>query len=273
MALPSSGPLSISAIRNEQVNNGGFASSYSLRQLSANAGKSSPDAISEFYGYAANPIPTSGLLIQVDAGNSSSYPGSGTTWTDISGNGNSATLVGLGYTSDGGGAITFPNNCSSYATFGDKNAFTTKFSFFLWVKRSNGANARIMSKDIGYYTNREYAIQVGGSGQLNTIVWNQSGTLAIASGGGNIGTGWTMVGGTWDGSTIRTYNNNALNSTAALSGTTTYNSSMPLELGRVQEGCFEPFAGSIAMMIMYNRAVSGTEVTQIFNAYKSRYGY
>ena len=53
MALPSSGPLSISAIRDEEVNNGGFASTYSLYQLSINAGKASPDAISEFYGYSA----------------------------------------------------------------------------------------------------------------------------------------------------------------------------------------------------------------------------
>lgn len=55
MALPSSGQLSIADIRNEQVNNGGFASTYSLRQLSSNAGKSTPDAISEFYGYNACP--------------------------------------------------------------------------------------------------------------------------------------------------------------------------------------------------------------------------
>jgi hypothetical protein len=54
MALPSSGPLSISEIRNEEVNNGGFASTYSLYQLSINAGKASPDAISEFYGYSAS---------------------------------------------------------------------------------------------------------------------------------------------------------------------------------------------------------------------------
>jgi len=53
MALPNSGPLSISEIRDEEVNNGGFASTYSLYQLSINAGKVSPDAISEFYGYSA----------------------------------------------------------------------------------------------------------------------------------------------------------------------------------------------------------------------------
>lgn len=52
MPLPSSGPLSISAIRNELV--GTYGSSYSLRQLSSWAGFSTPDSISEFYGYSAN---------------------------------------------------------------------------------------------------------------------------------------------------------------------------------------------------------------------------
>jgi hypothetical protein len=46
--IPSSGAISISQIAQELVNVG----SYSLRALSANAGKSVPDSISEFYGYA-----------------------------------------------------------------------------------------------------------------------------------------------------------------------------------------------------------------------------
>lgn len=50
MPLPSSGQISISQIRNELIGNG---SSYSLRQLSAWAGKSTPDAMSEFYNYSA----------------------------------------------------------------------------------------------------------------------------------------------------------------------------------------------------------------------------
>lgn len=59
MALQSSGAISISEIRNEQVNNGGMSSTYSLRGLSSNAGYGTPDAMSEFYGYsAAPPAPT-----------------------------------------------------------------------------------------------------------------------------------------------------------------------------------------------------------------------
>lgn len=48
MALQGSGAISLSQIRNELVSQN---SSYSLRSLSATAGKSTPDSMSEFYGY------------------------------------------------------------------------------------------------------------------------------------------------------------------------------------------------------------------------------
>jgi hypothetical protein len=51
MALQSSGAISISQIRNEL--NPVYGSSYSLRQLSSWAGKGTPDAMSEFYGYTS----------------------------------------------------------------------------------------------------------------------------------------------------------------------------------------------------------------------------
>jgi hypothetical protein len=48
------------------------------------------------------------LVLYLDAGNSSSYPGTGTTWTDLSGNGNHFTLYnGTGYSIGGGGSLTF----------------------------------------------------------------------------------------------------------------------------------------------------------------------
>lgn len=50
MALPSSGAISISQIKSELG-----SGSNSLRSLSASAGKSTPDSMSEFYGYASTP--------------------------------------------------------------------------------------------------------------------------------------------------------------------------------------------------------------------------
>ena len=43
--------------------------------------------------FYSNPkIVTDGLTLLLDAGSENSYPGSGTTWTDLSGNGYDATL-------------------------------------------------------------------------------------------------------------------------------------------------------------------------------------
>ena len=53
-------------------------------------------------------IVTDGLVLCLDAANSKSYPGSGTTWTDLSGNGNNGTLVnGVGYSGDNLGSLSF----------------------------------------------------------------------------------------------------------------------------------------------------------------------
>ena len=55
-------------------------------------------------------IITDGLVLCLDAGNTKSYPGSGTTWTDLSGNGNNGTLTnmdGANLDSANGGSFTF----------------------------------------------------------------------------------------------------------------------------------------------------------------------
>jgi hypothetical protein len=59
-------------------------------------------------GIAYNPaIIRSNLVLCLDAANPKSYPGSGTTWTDLSGFGNNGTLInGVGYSSDNLGSFT-----------------------------------------------------------------------------------------------------------------------------------------------------------------------
>lgn len=53
-------------------------------------------------------IVTNGLVLYLDAGSSKSYPGSGTTWTDLSGNNNNGTLInGPTYSSGNKGSIVF----------------------------------------------------------------------------------------------------------------------------------------------------------------------
>ena len=52
-------------------------------------------------------IVTDGLVLCLDAGNSKSYPGSGTAWNDLSRNGNNGTLNGPTFNSADRGSIVF----------------------------------------------------------------------------------------------------------------------------------------------------------------------
>ena len=90
MALPTSGPLSFQQIATEL----GVNPPLSLAAMSTTAGFSAPFAVTNFYGYSGGGIVTTGLILNLDAGNPSSYSGSGTTWTDLTGNGYNAELIG-----------------------------------------------------------------------------------------------------------------------------------------------------------------------------------
>ena len=84
MTLPSSGQLGINAIRNELGTSNG-----SLRGLSAQAGKSTPDAISEFYGYSSAQVPYAyqSPIVLHDFGYTPSYGNGKANVADLSGNG------------------------------------------------------------------------------------------------------------------------------------------------------------------------------------------
>ena len=112
MALQSSGPISIADIRNEQVNNGGFASAYDLRTLSSNAGKSTPDGMDEFYGYSAASYYQYGSPFMLfDFSATANYSNAGSQITDLSGNSNHGVFV----TGTGKGSATTINGYSATA--------------------------------------------------------------------------------------------------------------------------------------------------------------
>ena len=92
----------------------------------------------------SNSIVTDGLLLHLDAGNKNSYPGSGTTWTDLTGNGYNATLINsVGYTSTSGGMLTF-NGSNQTATV-NVNSFirgntSYTFSTFFYLTTADGGS-------------------------------------------------------------------------------------------------------------------------------------
>lgn len=67
---------------------------------------------------SATDVITEGLVLKVDASNPSSYPGTGTTWFDLSGNDYDGTLVN-GVTWNASGSFSFTGSSLQYVNFGD----------------------------------------------------------------------------------------------------------------------------------------------------------
>ena len=84
-------------------------------------------------GVTYNPkIVTDGLVLALDAANVKSYPGSGTTWTDMSGNGNNVTLTnGPTFSSDNGGSIVF-DGVNDTATLSNPSTLSN-YTLSLWI--------------------------------------------------------------------------------------------------------------------------------------------
>ncbi len=85
-------------------------------------------------------ISNSGLVLHLDAGNTASYSGSGTTWNDLSGNGSNVTLTNTTYSSDNGGSIVF-NGTNAYADFTANIGSTNVVTVEMWVKSNTLADA------------------------------------------------------------------------------------------------------------------------------------
>lgn len=81
----------------------------------------------------------SGLVLNLDAGNTASYSGSGLTWNDLSGNGSNVTLTNTTFSAANGGSIRF-NGTSSYAYFNANIGSTNVVTVEMWVKTNAATN-------------------------------------------------------------------------------------------------------------------------------------
>ena len=223
-------------------------------------------------------VVTDGLVLNLDAGFTPSYPTTGTTWYDISPSVNSGTLTnGPTFSSANGGSIVF-DGVDDYANLGINrscNRFTGDFAVSVWVNRSNtgGTWGNIIGD---YYTNStgnalEWQLMISSTAQL--FVYNVSNGYVISpiASGFNANT-WINVVLTRIGSTISLYANTSL--VTSVTNTTTFGSATGnLNIGIDGNNSEEPFTGKISNVMIYaNKGLPPAEITQNYNAIKSRYG-
>ena len=229
-----------------------------------------------------------GLVLALDAGNTKSYPGTGTTVYDLSGDQYNGTLVnGMAFDSEAGGCFVGDgtnDNITYAASAESKGTLTNSITYECWVKRtgtSAAASPRLMSTDISDYCalyldssgagTLRWRINIGGSTKDRTY----STGLALNE--------WTHVVGTaeYDGSS--TYSQvlyvNGTSVASAINGSAT---------GNWGDGTSRAFAifsnvestvqnnnclnGKLGPARVYNKFLTSSEVLQNYNATKTRFG-
>ena len=212
-------------------------------------------------------ISLNGLVLCLDAGNTKSYPGSGTTWTDVSGKGITGTFGGsTSYSSANGGALVF--NGGTDNVFASGIVSGNQYTWAAWVNSSSvSTEQNILSMNGPYFmriTNSTVRFNILTSGG-----WLfQQGTTTLSN---NTWYYLTMVfdsaNSLWKG-----YINGVQEFSVTKTGTHAY-SPFYVYIGYTpQVGENAPFNGKIAAIQYYNRALTATEVSQNFNALRGRYG-
>ena len=212
---------------------------------------------------------TDGLVLALDGANMKSYPGSGTTWKDLSGNGNDGTLVnGPTYNDSNNGVIVFDGS-NDIVTLGNRPSLRpASITHCAWVKAHNFINWH------GIITNMPswgtgFSMQIGVTQNIALMV---SGSYLKTSYTPSINT-WYFICGTHDSSTDTSvlYVNGVEEN--SLVRPISYSSNAVTTIGTFYSGGTGLLLdGELPLVMTYNRALSSSEILQNYNATKSRFG-
>lgn len=203
---------------------------------------------------------TNGLVMFIDGANPDSYSGSGNTWYDISGNNHNISLGStVSYTSDFGGVLTFPENSNGYGRNTTMNLSTSNYTVITYVRKlSNSNNGRTVTAYqnnwlIGHHddTYGDYYAE----GWVNNIDNPKSDTT------------WRMFAGTGhiSNDVYQLYINNSLivQNNLGSQGPRGWNFNNQYSQ---YSNC------QIANLIVYNRVLSASEIQDVYNNTKGRFG-
>ena len=215
--------------------------------------------------YAFGKIVTDGLVLALDAADKNSYPGSGTTWRDMSGNNITGSLTNdPTFNSANGGSIVFDGTNDS-VIMADNSALNTQTpSVEVWIK-TNTTNQNGFWFEKGTVNSQYSLFQEGTS-----IVWRQSDRSQYTPTATYITTtNWAQVLGTYTSGDRRTYINGILRTSDAQTGVVATNAG-GMFIGTYGGGGY-PYNGNVAVVRVYNRILSQAEILQNYNAQKSRF--
>ena len=248
------------------------------------------------FAYEQQKIVTDGLILNLDAGNISSYSGTGSTWYDLSNKSNNASLINSPI-------FTSVNNNGSYFNLNGTNQYmncggisnsilsNNQFTISMWLKMSDINNRHDFfgiknfnsnADDIGFFIHTDNSLgihnQIAAYFSVNGVVTNNISILAEVSNKSitsntiyNIDCMKNLsqkivfyINGVLDSSNYSTTTNtsNVVTNTVVWVGSNRTSPTTPIY----------DWYGNIYLTKIYNRALTSQEISQNFNALKGRYG-
>jgi hypothetical protein len=217
---------------------------------------------------------TNGLVFYLDAANRRSYSGSGTTWIDLSGNGNNGTLSGSPtFSSSNGGSIVFDGvddniSCSNNASI---NLIEFGGSVIAWFKTninaSGSINGSLISKMTNTYSNGYWLTKYDDKLRMSLFGTGTLEMIGVKNIADNL---WHCAVGVWTPTQLNLYIDGILDKTQSYNFTFT-TATTPLYIARHIVSGEGYFNGNISSVSIYNRALTADEVRQNFDACKGRY--
>jgi len=208
--------------------------------------------------------------LYLDAGNPLSYPGTGTVWYDLSGNGNNVTMEEEGnITWDNSGYFTLTSN--GYF----KNSSTTNlptggspYTLSVWVQFGSSWGGQGMIGISSTYGggNSVNAFRTAGTNTVLNYWWGNDFSASFSP---PSSTDWFNFVAKWDGTNRSIWVNGVQIGTQTASGINVSNG--VLNIGNTNNS--EYLNGNIGQALIYDVALSSTEIMDNFDNTKSTYGY
>jgi hypothetical protein len=212
-----------------------------------------------------------GIVLNVDAAQFRSYPGSGTSWTDLSGGGNNGTLTnGPTFNSENGGAIVFDGtNDYTIVTHNTNLNASLAMTLSVWIRiTSFVANMAIFGKGTQVIGSGGYDFRIDSNNELNLVKYNivdQRITLSNAL----ITNTWYNIVAVQSSTKVDYYVNG--NNVGTFSNSSAYQTNTAeFRVARNRATIYTP--SNISNIMFYNRTLTVAEILQNYNALKSRYG-
>ncbi len=202
-------------------------------------------------------IVTDGLILALDAANKKSYPGSGTTWTDLSGNSNTSTLInGPTFSAANGGNIVFDGTNDRVDSMDASSLTNMTIELWIYDTRSSGQRDILTyNGDLGAYTFNGDTFRTDG---------NSLGARSFSGVGEPPLNQWYRF--------CYVKNNELYINKTVYTGTGTDRTYGTLSFANTRSNIGSMLNGRIASIKVYNRNLTSTEILQNYNAVKSRFG-